>query len=107
MLQIRSASQSDVHFFDTLGTIPYLLFFFIAVLVNLFSRSIVTSLTLSISSFLMFICTILFYGDLSSSTAGLNFLFGPLYLSIGIPIFIGLSYLVIKLIIIFKANNVQ
>jgi len=51
----------------------------------------------------MLVFTLLFYMDISStSTACLIFLFAPFYLLIGIPVLIGISFLIAKRIMLKK-----
>lgn len=79
---------------------PYVIFFCVSFLMK---RSPVTDLSTCIASLFMLVFTLLFYMDISStSTACLIFLFAPFYLLIGIPVLIGISFLIAKRIMLKK-----
>jgi hypothetical protein len=97
MFRASGWNVSEVGLFEGWVIVPYIIFFCISLLVK---KTQTMNLSLCMSSLLMFLFTLLFYSDISSSsTACLVFLFGPFYLLIGIPVFIGLSFIIAKILI--------
>jgi ABC-type proline/glycine betaine transport system permease subunit len=77
--------------------LPYFMFFCITLIIK---KTPAMNLSICITALLMLLFTLLFYMDTSSSsTACLIFICGPFYLLVGIPIFLGISFIIAKRIV--------
>jgi len=101
--RITSGSQGNSEDLDWLAWVlfPYIAFFCVSIFIKVYGyfakKSDFVNLMGCISALFMFFLTLLFYMDVSStSTSCLIFIFGPIYLLLGIPVFFGISYIISK-----------
>jgi len=111
-VQTMNGSDGNSKDLDWLALVllPYIIFFCVSVFIKVFGyftkKNDFVNLVCCISALFMFFLTLMFYMDVSStSTACLIFIFGPIYLLIGIPVFFGISYIISKRVVKKKESK--